>query len=637
MSVQPPPEPDTTGSASQKLLDVFFTHAPDGFGFIAFDEPVRLADFASSDAVLDYMVAHQRITHVNNAMLALYRVTRDQATDAELADLFTRGITCDRETWWRLFETGFLHVETGERRFDGSLMWVEADYGCFYDDSGRITGHHGIQRDMTRRKQSERALREAETRYRSLFEQSQDAVFIMNLDGQVITGNQRAAEMIGYSLEEMRGLYVNDLSVQPADSEKVRERLMSGDSLPLYERTFRRKDGSILITELSVALVRDDDGQPLHIQSVARDIRERRSMEDALRQSESRQRALLAAMPDLMFRMQRDGTYLDYHAVSSDDLAMPPDKFIGRRIIDVMPPEMALVSMESLERTLDSGEEQVFEYRLGNRGIPRYFEARMVACAPDEVLALVRDVTGRKEAEQREFALTLEKHRVQLITRFIQDASHEFRTPLAIINNSLFFLERVVNDTKGLAHIEKAESQIARMNRLVDMLLLISRLDSDAPLGTMPVDLVSIVHQCVTAVAEMRGKTAAVIHDNPDNRLPPAQANAEYLMHAIMHLLENALRFTPVEGEIHVRTGCQEKYAYIQVRDTGIGMDAEVLAHIFERFWRSDDAHSTPGLGLGLPIAQKIVELHGGKIEVESTPGSGSSFTVWLPVLSPCP
>src|SRR5688572_28074709 len=137
-------------------------------------------------------------------------------------------------------------------------------------------------------------------------------------------------------------------------------------------------------------------------------------METVLRQSEARHRALLAAMPDLMFRIQRDGRYLDYHAVSTSELALPPEQFLGRRILDVMPSEMAQISMAYLHRTLESGTEQVFEYTLsGKKNAVRYFEARMVACAPDEVLTLVRDVTERREAQQRELDLRLERHRVQ--------------------------------------------------------------------------------------------------------------------------------------------------------------------------------------------------------------------------------
>ncbi len=136
-----------------------------------------------------------------------------------------------------------------------------------------------ITRDITERKRVEEALRESEARYRSLFEQSHDAVFILDLNARHIAANQRAANMLGYSVEEIQKLSVNELSVELHESENILERMMASEHIPVYQRIFRKKNGEIFPVEINVELVRDDKGNPLHIQSVVRDVTQRKRAE----------------------------------------------------------------------------------------------------------------------------------------------------------------------------------------------------------------------------------------------------------------------------------------------------------------------------------------------------------------------
>ena len=112
------------------------------------------------------------------------------------------------------------------------------------------------------------------------------------------------------------------------------------------------------------------------------------------------------------------------------------------------------------------------------------------------------------------------------------------------------------------------------------------------------------------------------------------RANIDELIDALKHLLDNAYRFTPTNGTITVFSEIKGDYLWVNIHDTGPGISAENLPHIFETFWRKDEAHQTPGFGLGLPIAQRIVELFGGRIEVESKLGNGSTFSIVMPLAS---
>ena len=149
-------------------LELFFSQSLDGFFFMMLDEPVRWDDSVDKETVLDYIFEHQRVTKVNDAMLAQYGATREAFLGTTPADLFRHDIAYGRKIWREFFDRGRLHIETDERRVDGTPIPIEGDYLCFYDQEGRITGHFGIQRDVTQRHRADRALRQYNRRLQVL-------------------------------------------------------------------------------------------------------------------------------------------------------------------------------------------------------------------------------------------------------------------------------------------------------------------------------------------------------------------------------------------------------------------------------------------------------------------------------------
>jgi PAS domain S-box-containing protein len=141
-------------------LELFFSQSLDGFFFMMLDEPIRWDETTDKAAALDYVFAHQRVTKVNDAMLAQYGVSRQQFLGTTPADLFRHDLAYGRRVWREFFDRGRLHVETDERKADGTPIRIEGDYICFYDDERRITGHFGIQRDITEQVRLRRYLQE---------------------------------------------------------------------------------------------------------------------------------------------------------------------------------------------------------------------------------------------------------------------------------------------------------------------------------------------------------------------------------------------------------------------------------------------------------------------------------------------
>jgi signal transduction histidine kinase len=248
------------------------------------------------------------------------------------------------------------------------------------------------------------------------------------------------------------------------------------------------------------------------------------------------------------------------------------------------------------------------------------------------ILGVARDITERRQAEQRRLELALERERVQILADFIAQASHEFRTPLSTINTSTYLLQKSTDSVEQLRYIQQIEDRVHDITTLLNALLTMSRLDGLRELTTEPVDLGGLVKIAYTA-RQKAWQTRAI---QGTLRLPAEPlliaGDAGYLRQAIGAILDNAIRFTPDGGAIAVHLEQVGETAVLAITDTGIGIGAADLPHIFERFYRGDKAGTTRGFGLGLPIAKGIVELHRGSISVESEEGKGSTFKILLPV-----
>lgn len=605
-----------------------------------------------------------------------------------------------------------------------------------------------------------------ESRYRALFEQTHDAVFILNLEGQHLAANHRAADLLGYTVAEIQTLSVRDLSAEPERSAQIRQKLLAGEHIPQYERLFRQKNGDLVPVEITVELVRDENGHPLHIQSVVRDISQRKQMEEALRQSETRYREVVENQTELICRFRLDTTitfvnpaYCQHFGRHSQELIgqsilqfIPPDyhqemhqliqttiakqplpthehpaitatgethwyawvnraltdangrpteiQAVGRDITERKQAQLALKeSQERLRSIVESMREIVWSVtptishpiyinpvasEITGHPTAAFYEnnwlwfkiahpedrpqirqageqlvqhgsatwefriirpdghirtllnrAWTIRNAQNELIridGLSTDITEQKQAEQQAFTLALEQERVRLLTQFIQHTSHEFRTPLAIISANLYLLTRLTDPDARTRHAQQADEQIRRINRLLQMLLVMSRLDSGVTLNLTPVNLNAVMMDMAEGCTETAVTSGHTLTLSLQPDLPLIQADTEYLTEAIKQLLNNAFRYTPRGGTISLQTATHADWLLIEIADTGAGIDPTSLPHIFERFWRQDVAHTTPGFGLGLPIAQQVIKQHNGRIEVTSTPGQGSTFRIWLPL-----
>lgn len=171
----PSPSPESPDFNTPALLEAFFESSQDGFFFMMLDQPIEWGPGVDKDAVLDYVFSHQRMTKVNPAMAEQFRAKRAELIGLTPGEFFRHDLEAGRRGWRALFDAGHTHNITNERRLDGSTMWVEGDYMCFYDATGRITGHFGIQRDVSDRILAVEELERSRAELRALAAQLQAA------------------------------------------------------------------------------------------------------------------------------------------------------------------------------------------------------------------------------------------------------------------------------------------------------------------------------------------------------------------------------------------------------------------------------------------------------------------------------
>lgn len=207
-------------------LELFFSQSLDGFFFMMLDEPVRWDDTVDKEKTLDYVFAHQRITKANQAILKQYGATEEKFLGLTPNDFFAHNLTYGREIWRNFFDRGKLKLETSECKLDGKPIWIEGDYICFYDAQGRITGHFGIQRDITERKATEQALRDSEERLSLALKAAKAGMWQWKQNQNRAIWSEQTFRLLGYAPNSCQANYKNWLKkVHPEDRHKIRSYL----------------------------------------------------------------------------------------------------------------------------------------------------------------------------------------------------------------------------------------------------------------------------------------------------------------------------------------------------------------------------------------------------------------------------
>jgi PAS domain S-box-containing protein len=536
-------------------------------------------------------------------------------------------------------------------------------------------------RSCLQRAESQQRVLRLEMRLQSLLNRLNVGVFRATLEGRILEGNAAFLRLLGVnSLQEAlslnwQGLFSNlEAGLYPLNQERevhlrrsdgrfiwlsVSQSLNNTEAEPVIEglieditdRKLAQEALKQARDELEIRVVeRTQELQQTNAQ-LLKEMQEREQAQQDVRDREERYRQLVELSPDAIF-VQCDGKFIFVNDATVHLFgAKSQDELINRPVLDTVHPDYQEIFSERIrqlreERKPVQRREEKF-LRLDGTVIDVE-----VAAAPftyQEKLAaqvVVRDIsdavaaaTQRKKAEA-ELRRALEKERElsHFKSRFITTISHEYRTPLTVIQSSAELLERYEHrwsKEKKLIHFQRIIASTRHLTNLVNDVLFIGQAEMKR-LEFNPA-LLNLEQFCLGLVEELRssiGNQTTLISNVPSN-CTDTYLDEKLVRQILTNLLSNAIKYSPNGGTVRFDLECRKGVATFRIQDSGIGIPQEDLSQLFESFYRAGNVGTVPGTGLGLAIVKKCVDLHGGQITVESEVGLGTTFTVMLPFSLP--
>ena len=492
-------------------------------------------------------------------------------------------------------------------------------------------------------------------------------------DWNIATGNIRVnnycAEMLGYTLEEFKPDIAmwRDL-IHPDDLHLVTP--MIGDKFPgdltqfAVEYRLRQKNGEWKwVFNNGKLIAGDESGTPERVTGIIFDISRRKHMEESIIQSETRNRAILSAIPDLILRCRRDGTILDYRTPVTNEFAFLPESVTGLKITEVLSSVLDSASNGQIRQWLQSETMQLC-IRISIKGVERHLEIRSVRSGPDEVIAIVRDITERKRTEQEitRYMAKLKESRDQIVrqahdlavahgqaeaanrakSEFLATMSHEIRTPMtSIIGMSELLLKTGLSEQQHV-FADGILNSSTTLLEIINDILDISKIESrKMDIKPAPFDLRLLCEDVAELLApRIADNNVEIILNFPSQMPAHLIGDAGRIRQVLTNLVSNAIKFTE-KGIVIIDVTClgvhqSDVSLKFKVVDTGIGIDNDKIPLLFREFYQVDTLSILKfgGTGLGLNISKKLVEMMGGMIGVKSIVGKGSTFwfTLHLPL-----
>jgi PAS domain S-box-containing protein len=509
-------------------------------------------------------------------------------------------------------------------RKDGSRFPAVVSVTAMRDVAGTIIGYLLIGTDNSARQQAEEAQRTSEARSTVLFESAPDGILIVTPESYCMEANPSMCRMLGYTHDELLGLHA---------SEYLTEQELPRLGRPLEgprEWQFRRKDGSVFEGEAVTATMPDGNRM-----GMIRDITARKAAEIAVRESESRYHTLFERAPDGIVIADSDGYYTDVNAAMCQMIGYTRAEFIGLHSSDIVAPsEIAHIdsALDAIKATSDYHREWQFRRKDGS-----LFTAEVVATQmPDgNPMAMVRDITERKGAEEERQRLVV---LAQVKSEFLANMSHELRTPL---NAIIGFAELMHRGKVGPVSAEHEEylgdilSSSKHLLQLINDILDLAKVESGKmEFRPQPVDLTKLAREVCDILRGLVASEHLQVETIVDPDVRMVVVDPARVKQILYNYLSNAIKFTPPGGRITFRILPEGTTQFrIDVKDTGVGIAATDFDKLFVEFQQLDatSAKRYQGTGLGLALTKKLATAHGGRVEVQSKPGEGSTFSAILP------
>ncbi|HWN18584.1 MAG TPA: PAS domain S-box protein [Gemmatimonadales bacterium] len=481
-------------------------------------------------------------------------------------------------------------------------------------------------------------------RLAAIVQSSDDAIVSKTLEGEILTWNTAAERIFGYSAEEMVGASIYKL-IPPDlhhEEEEVLRRIARGESVAHYEAMRLRKDGTLIPVELTVSPVRNAAGRVVGASSVKRDVSERRRAAEI----SSRLAAIVQSSDDAIVSKTLEGMVLDWNGAAERMYGVSARDMIGRSIYTLVPPELQHEEATILERVAQGEHVAHYETVRLREGGGRFDISLTLSPIRDTTGRIIgassiqRDITASKRSEE---ALR-QASKMEAIGALAGGLAHDFNNQLYALSGFSHFIARDAGlSPAARADLLEIQKTIERMASLTRQLLAFSR---QQVLSPETLDLNAAVQDTRVMLQRLIGSTNPI-----ELTLGPGpkwvRVDRAQLVQVLLNLVINARDSMPGGGRIELRTETMEvspahvfdvarealepgAYAELTVRDWGEGIAAQHLPHIFEPFYTTKEVGL--GTGLGLATVEGIVSQSGGRIQVESVVGQGTTVRVLFPL-----
>jgi PAS domain S-box-containing protein len=559
---------------------------------------------------------------------------------------------------------GKFDTEGWKQRKDGTLYWANVTFTTIYNDNGHLVGFAQITRDITVYKEKEERREEInvelekrvqentetivsnELRFRTLIENSYDGIALLDRNLDLLYRSNSAERIMGWNNEERAGQEIDDL-IHPQDRGKVQElfnEILSNPGKPIFS-TYRAKHklGHYLWIE-SLFTNQLSDGNLKAIVCNFKDITPRVIAEEELRHKNDQIESILESITDGFIALDKDFCYIYANKKIGEMLQRDPKELIGKYVWSEFPDAVNSVTYKAFSKAVSKRQYVVAEDYY--EPLSLWQENHIYPAAGGGLSVFIRDISARKKAEHQLHLLNenLEKkvseRTAQLevankeLESFSYSVSHDLRAPLRAVNGYAMMLKEDFQDKlgeEGNRVINTIITNARLMGQLIDDLLAFSRMGRKA-MVIMQVDMQTLVGVCLREVLQNQTKDYQI----KLNKLPSCNGDLNLLRQVILNLASNAVKYSSKTAQPVIEIGStkdQDKRIYY-IKDNGVGFDMKYSAKLFGVFQRLHSAQEFEGTGVGLALAKRIINKHGGEMWAESAVGQGATFYFSLPIKS---
>lgn len=552
-------------------------------------------------------------------------------------------------------KTAEVRHEVRHRTQDGTYRWVELFAKLTLDETGCPNGSIGTLYDISDRKKIEEVLAESEKRFKAIFNSTFQYMALTDTAGTVLEINESSLKAGGDIYGEVVGKPFWEMNTFKL-SQHTREQLLALFQAAAKGQSVHREvdivnDNQLLYTvDLSIKPIRNDEGVIVSLLSEGRNITQEKNAKLALLESEQRFREIAENVNEIFWSRAGDEKKFLYVNPAYERITGHP----CRRLYEDPTSFLQNVAEEDRPALLQLFEAEIAdeystEFRIKVKdGTFHWFLARIFAIRDTNrrvlrIVGIAGDITLQKEKEMLlTKSLEKEKELNMLKSQFVSYVSHEFRTPLTVVQSSIELVQHYLFNTKGSNLTEPLAAKIKHhfsiinnkilyfTNLLTDILTLQQIEIGKISFIPQPTDLVILVIDVINEFFTDRpdGRTAEM---RIEGRPRPVAMDEKLMTRVLINLLSNAFKFSKTNPTL--RLVFQESQIRIEIMDRGIGIPAEDIPRLFTTFFRAGNVDGIGGTGLGLQISKQLVELHDGVIEVDSRENEGTTMTIVIPTV----